>query len=76
MNKWADTFSWDCTSNSTGGSGTIKIDDLLRPKELLSSEMNLEEADQWFDSYQAFISFNKRNMAKLEISVRRQILNK
>ena len=48
----------------------------MKPKELLSSEMNLEEADQWFDSYQAFISFNKRNMAKLEISVRQQLLNK
>ena len=54
-----------------GGSGTIKIDEVLKPKELLSSKMNLEEADQWFDSYRAYISFNKRNMAKLEISVRR-----
>ena len=64
------------TSNSTGGNSTIKIDDILKTKELLSSDMNLEEADQWFDSYQAFISFNKRNMDKLEISVRRQLLNK
>ena len=59
-----------------GGSGAIKIDEILKPKELLSSEMNLEEADQWFDSYRAYITFNKRNMAKLEISVRRQLLNK
>ena len=27
-----------------------KIDELLKPKELLSSEMTLEEADQWFES--------------------------
>ena len=32
------------------GSGAIKIDEILKPKELLSSEMNLEEADQWFHS--------------------------
>ena len=59
-----------------GGSGAIKIDEILKPKELLSSEMNLEEADQWFDSYRAYISFNQRNMTKLEVSVRRQLLNK
>ena len=70
------TATQEGTSNSTGGSETIKIDDLLKPKELLSSEMNLEEADQWFDSYRAFISYNKCNMDKLEISVRRQLLNK
>ena len=70
------TATQEGTSNSAGNSSTIKIDDILKPKELLSSEMNLEEADQWFDTYRAFISFNKRNMAKLEISVRRQILNK
>ena len=57
-------------TGSGGGSGAIKIDEILKPKELLSSEMNLEEADQWFDSYRAYISFNKRNMTKLEISVR------
>ena len=40
------TATQEGTSNSTGGSGTIKIDNILKPKELLSSEMNLEEADQ------------------------------
>ena len=54
----------------------MKIDEMLKPKELLSSEMTLEEADQWFESYKAFISFNKRSMVKLEISVRRALLNK
>ena len=29
---------------------TAKIDELLKPKELLCSEMTLEEADQWFES--------------------------
>ena len=38
---------------------TAKINELLKPKELLSSEMTLEEADQWFESYKAFISYNK-----------------
>ena len=38
--------------------------------------MTLEEADQWFESYKAFINFNKRSMIRLEISVRRVLLNK
>ena len=38
---------------------TAKIDELLKPKELLSSEMTLEEAHQWFESYKVFISYNK-----------------
>ena len=56
--------------------GAMKIDEILKPQELLSSEMTLEEADQWFESYKAFISFNKRSMNRLEISVRRALLNK
>ena len=55
---------------------TAKIDELLKPKELLSSEMTLEEADQWFESYKAFISYNKRSMTKMDISVKRALLNK
>ena len=70
------TATQEGAPTSGGGSGAIKIDEILKPEELLSSEMNLEEADQWFDSYRAYITFNKRNMAKLEISVRRQLLNK
>ena len=55
---------------------TAKIDKLLKPKELLISEMALEEADQWFESYKAFISYNKRSMTKMDISVKRALLNK
>ena len=38
--------------NATGGS--TKIDDMLKPKELLMQSMSLEEADEWFESYRAF----------------------
>ena len=50
-----------------------KIDELLKPKELLSSEMTNEEADQWFESYKAFISYNKQSMTKMDISVKREM---
>ena len=53
-----------------------KIDELLKPKELLSSEMTNEEADQWFESYKAFMSYNKQSMTKMDISVKRALLNK
>ena len=55
---------------------TANIDELLKPKELLSSEMTLEEADQWFESHKAFISYNKKSMTKMDISVKRALLNK
>ena len=55
---------------------TAKIDELLKPKELLSSEMTLEEADEWFESYNPFISYNKRSVTKMDISVKRALLNK
>ena len=38
---------------------TAKINELLKPKELLGSEMTLVDADQWFESYKAFMSYNK-----------------
>ena len=64
------------TAQPEAAGGAMKIDEILKPQELLSSEMTLEEADQWFESYKAFISFNKRSMNRLEISVRRALLNK
>ena len=67
-------------TNGTGATqqpvnGTVKIKETLKPRELLSADMNLEEANLWFDAYQAHIGFNKTNMAKLEIKVRRAMLN-
>ena len=53
-----------------------KIDELLMSKELLSSEMTLEDTDQWFESYKAFMRYNKRSMTKMDISVKRTLLNK
>ena len=56
-------------------SGAVKIEDTLKPRELLSADMNLEEANLWFDAYRAHIGFNRNNMAKLDIKVRRAMLN-
>ena len=56
-------------------SGAVKIEDTLKPRELLSADMSLEEANLWFDAYHAHIGFNKANMAKLDIKVRRAMLN-
>ena len=66
------------TLQSTTGaasSGPIKIEDTLKPKELLSEDMNLEEANLWFKAYRAHLSYNKVNMAKQEIQVRRAMLD-
>ena len=64
------------TTQETVAAGlAIKLEHELKLKELLGLKMSLEEADLWFNAYKAFISFNKRNMARLEISVRRQLLN-
>lgn len=56
-------------------SGAVKIEETLKSRELLSADMNLEEANLWFDAYQAHIGFNKNNMSKLDIKVRRAMLN-
>ena len=37
--------------------------------------MTLVEADQWFESYKAFISYNKRSMTKMDISVKNKCLD-
>ena len=50
-------------------SGPPKIVDTLKPKEPLSEEMNLEEADQWFKSYRAHLAYNKGTLDKQEIQV-------
>ena len=54
---------------------SMKVDDLLKPKELLSSDMTLEEADQWFETYRTFINHNEKCMSKMDASVKRAILN-
>ena len=38
--------------------------------------MTLEETNQWFESYKAFMSYNKQSITKMDISVKRALLNK
>ena len=60
--------------NTPGGS--FKIDDILKPKDLLMRSMTLEEADEWFESYRAFLAHNEKVLAKQDIKVNRALLNK
>ena len=55
-------------------SGPPKIVDTLKPKEPLSEEMNLEEANQWFKSYRAHLAYNKGTLDKQDIQVQRAML--
>ena len=60
--------------NTTGSS--LKIDDILKPKDLLMRSMTLEEADEWFESYRAFLAHNEKVLVKQDIKVNRALLNK
>ena len=72
----ATTDSTPQTEGGATGSINVKIDELLKPKELLTAEMSLEEADEWFACYKAFLKYNERALNKLDISVKRALLNK
>ena len=58
----------------TSPSGPPKIVDTLKPKEPLSEEMNLEEANQWFKSYRAHLAYNKGTLDQQDIQVQRAML--
>ena len=58
------------------GTASVKIDELLKPKELLLLSMTFEEADEWFRNFQAFLKHNERALANQDISVIRALLNK
>ena len=49
---------------------------MLKPKELMMCSMTLEEADEWFESYRAFLAHNERTLARQDIKVSRALLNK
>ena len=49
---------------------------MLKPKELLMRSMSLEEADEWFESYRAFLAHNEKALARQDIKVSRALLNK
>ena len=68
----------DGLSQAEGATGTttMKIDETLKPKELLATSMTLEEADEWFRSYKAFLKHNERALTKLDVQVHRALLNK
>ena len=56
-------------------SGSLKIYDMLKPKELLMCSMTLEEADEWFESYRAFLVHNEKVLARQDIKVSRRSTN-
>ena len=52
----AEAFLKNAPSNGTvqpnvAGTTSVKIDELLKPKELLLLSMTLEEADEWFRNF-------------------------
>ena len=53
--------SADTTQPNTTGVSSVKIDEMLKPKELLLRSMTLEEADQWFTNFRAFLKHNEKN---------------
>ena len=65
----------DGLSQAVGATGTttMKIDETLKPKELLATSMTL---DEWFRSYKAFLKHNERALTKLDVQVHRALLNK
>ena len=67
--------SADTTQPNTSGESSIKIDEMLKPKELLLRSMTLEEADQWFTNLRAFLKHNEKALSRQDISVIRALLN-
>ena len=70
--------AWKAISNTTptttGGQANVKIDDTLRPKHELLRSFTLEEANIWFDSFEAYVNHNRKVIDKLEVKVQRQLL--
>ena len=56
-----EAASADTTQLNTTGGSSVKIDEMLKPKELLLRSMTLEEADQWFTNFRAFLKHNEKN---------------
>ena len=67
--------SADTTQPNTSGESSIKIDEMLKPKELLLRSMTLEEANQWFTNFRAFLKHNEKALSRQDISVSRALLN-
>ena len=63
--------SADTSQRNTTGGSSVKIDDMLKPKELLLRSMTLEEADQC----RAFLKHNEKALSRQDISVIRALLN-
>lgn len=68
----------DGASQAKGATSTtsIKIDETLNLKELLTTSMTLEEADEWFRGYKAFLKHNEHALTKLDVQVHCALLNK
>ena len=67
--------SADATQLNTADGTSIKIDEMLKPKELLLRSMTLEESNQWFTNFRAFLKHNEKALSRQDISVSRALLN-
>ena len=56
---------------TAAGTSSSKIDDTLKPAEILLRSMTLEEFNVWSDQFEAYYKQNERIFAGLEMSVRR-----
>ena len=70
-----EALAADTTQPNTSGGSSIKIDKMLKPKELLLCSMTLEEANQWFTNFRAFLKHNEKALSRQDISVSRALLN-
>ena len=62
--KATEAFLKNAPTNVTvqpnvAGTTSVKINELLKPKELLLLSMTLEEADEWFRNFRAFLKHNE-----------------
>ena len=54
---------------------SMKIEEVLKPKEPLNESMTLEEAEHWLKGYEAFMDHNKEVLMQEGIKVSRAILD-
>ena len=79
--KATEAFLKNAPTNVTvqpnvAGTTSVKIDELLQPKELLLLSMTFEDADEWFCNFRAFLKHNERALANQDITVIHALLNK
>jgi hypothetical protein len=56
---------------------SLKLDTLLKPKDVLSRTMSLDEFNQWLEKFEAYLEWNKTTVDDHQLSekTKRQLLN-